>query len=74
MGSTFSPMTRLWMGTMSVAFLPHFETWFGLASAGQFDNQGEHHALRAFVGRGLLYRCHKPQTGGRPGDLVLQVT
>ena len=36
----------------------HFETWFELASAGQFDGQGERRRiLRAFVGRGLLESC-----------------
>ena len=27
----------------------HFETWLELASAGQFDGQGDHHTPRAFV-------------------------
>ena len=27
----------------------HFETWHALASAGQFDGQGDHHTPRAFV-------------------------
>jgi len=27
----------------------HFETWHELASAGQFDGQGDHHTPKAFV-------------------------
>ncbi len=27
----------------------HFETWLDLASCGQFDGQGDHHTLRAYV-------------------------
>ena len=27
----------------------HFETWFGLASAGQFDGQGDHHTPKPYV-------------------------
>jgi len=27
----------------------HFETWFELASAGQFDGQGDHHTPPAYV-------------------------
>jgi hypothetical protein len=31
------------------AFAEHFETWLELASAGQFDGQGDHHTPRAYV-------------------------
>ena len=27
----------------------HFETWLELASAGQFDGQGDHHTVRSYV-------------------------
>ena len=27
----------------------HFETWFELASAGQFDGQGDHHTPKPYV-------------------------
>ena len=33
----------------------HFETWFELASAGQFDDQGDHHTPKPYVRRGVLY-------------------
>ena len=33
----------------------HFETWFELASAGQFDDQGDHHTPKPYVRRGGLY-------------------
>ena len=33
----------------------HFESWFELASAGQFDDQGDHHTPKPYVRRGGLY-------------------
>ncbi len=30
-------------------FAEHFETWHALASAGQFDGQGDHHTPKPFV-------------------------
>ena len=27
----------------------HFETWFELASAGQFDGQGDHHTPKPYI-------------------------
>ena len=31
----------------------HFETWLELASAGQFDGQGDHHTPRSYVRQGF---------------------
>ena len=39
----------------------HFETWFELASAGQFDDQGDHHTPKPYVRRGGLYSPVLPQ-------------
>jgi hypothetical protein len=32
----------------------HFETWHELASAGQFDGQGDHHTPKAMLKKSLL--------------------
>jgi len=37
----------------------HFETWLELASAGQFDGQGDHHTPPAYVEKPCRPRCHR---------------
>jgi len=38
----------------------HYETWLELASAGQFDGQGDHHTPKPFV-RQAFAKSPKPQ-------------
>ncbi len=52
----------------------HYETWLELASAGQFDGQGDHHTPKPFVRKAFatyLECCTSDKRGAKADELHL---